>query len=685
MQKYLVLDYETRSEADLKRVGAFEYSVHPSTQVLCVAWRLGTRDDFAAQSGMKGVTKVWSPAFPSPFGELIRSLCDPEITIVAHNALFEQVITANVLSRIIHLPGLKTIPVSRWICTASLAAALALPRKLEHACQAIRLPIQKDMEGNRLVLKYCKPRKPTKTNAAKWHSSADDLRRIMQYCATDVDAEVELFLAVPPLNPFERRLWELDQRMNLSGFKVDRPMVKNALKMIAVETTRLQKEAVEITKGEIASLGQRDKVLAWVAERNTKLPDLRAKTVADALRDGEHWPEVRRLLEIRQVLSKTSTKKYLAAEMRSRHDGRVRDILMYHAASTGRWGGMGFQPHNLPRGTLKTSTDAAAEVIREGDLELVRLLYGEPMEAFSSCLRSTIVPSEGCEFFCTDWNAIEVRKLFWLAKHEAGLQAYREERDLYREQAVPIYKLAAPEDADFTQRDVAKRAVLGCGFGMGWETFQASCALFGNPVDDETAQIAVKAYRETHAPVVKLWGNYERAAIAAVQNRGKRYAINRTVWYVSGDFLYCELPSKRRLAYYGPTIRYERRSKRVKIGEKAGKPVFKRDHWGEPMPKLYHWGVDPKTKKWVNSGTYGGRLTENVVQASARDVMAEAMLRSEASGYRMVITVHDEELAERPIGTGTLEEFEKIAAQVPAWAEGLPLKVGGWKGTRYRK
>lgn len=664
-QLHMVLDYETRSRADLKKVGAFEYSVHPSTRILCAAWRVGTRENLK-----QAPIKTWSPFLRECPDELIDALLDPAIIIEAHNALFEQVITANVLSRYVsdrRQFQLLGIGPEKWNCTAVLAATHGLPRNLEGACLALELPVQKDMEGRRLILKYCKPRKATKNDPRVWHTDRNDLLRIIKYCVSDVEAETYLFLALPPLIAREREAWILDQKMNLRGFKIDREMVTTALEMIEKEVKTLTTEVQRITNGEVQKATQRARLLAWLKKNGVLFPDLKAKTVEDALSvPGLLSDEIRLLLIARQAASKTSTKKYTAFEMRSRFDCRIRDFQIFHLAHTGRWGGAGVQPHNFPRG-IPIDTPLAAEILKETkDLDTLRLLYGEPMQVFASCLRAVIIPNEGKRLFVADYAAIEARVLFWVAKHFDGIDAYHTGRDLYRELATVIYGVALG-DVTKEMREVAKRALLGCGYGMGVKKFFATCEQFGQPVPIDLAERAVLAYRTAHAPVPELWSNLEKAAIAAVKNPGKKYSINRTTWFQRGKFLYCQLPSGRRLAYYGPTVRYE--------------PT----PWGDKRPVLFTWGVNGVTKKWENDRTWGGALTENVVQAIARDLLAEAILRIEKAGYTVLFSVHDEIVAERKNGEGSLAEFEKLMAQVPEWADQCPVRVEGWDGPRYRK
>lgn len=669
-QVYAVIDYETFSEAPLKKCGAAEYSVHPSTEIICVAWKIGTR-----QTLRDAKTESWAPNDAcsggcSP-GEFIAALRDPNTLLVAHNALFEQLITRNVFATkymYSKKAEIQAIPVNRWICTASLAATLALPRKLEGAADALKLNTRKDMEGSKLIMKWCKPRKPTKKDPSTRHTDPLELARVLQYCETDVDAETELFLRCPPLSETERKIWELDQVINQRGFMVDRPLIETVLTMIETESKILNDETDSMSFGSLASATQRDGVLEWLQAEGVFLPDLRKKTVDDALSDGLVSGEAKRMLELRQAISKTSTAKYRMLELRSRHDSRIRDILLYHGCSTGRWVGTGVQPQNLPKNSIGNSIQAA-EILREGDLELVRLIYGDPMTVFSSCLRNTIVAPEGVTLDVADYAAIEARVLFWVARHEAGMQAFRDERDLYKEMAVNIFKVKISEVSTF-QRFVAKQVMLGCGYSMGAKKFVAYCALMGKEVTQELADAAVASYRSIHWPVVRLWDNIGKAAIAAVQNPGKKYTINRTQWYVRDGFLICVLPSGRKLYYREPSVSYEETP------------------WGEKRPCLYHFGVNSYTKKWENQKTYGGRLVENVVQGIARDLMAEAMLRIEARGpWAIVLSVHDELIAERDLtlGDGSIEEFNELMATLPAWAEGCPVKAEGFSSDRYHK
>ena len=676
-QRFVVVDVESKSKLSLPDVGAYDYARHPSTRFICICWRSGTRDNI-------GKAKIfrWSPYFPDAFDsldELIFALLDRENRLVAHNALFEQVMIRYVLPRYTSSENfrrlLRCIPIDRWECTAAGAAAMALPRDLRGACIALKLPVQKDDEGSRLIKKYCKPRKPTKNNPHIWHRKKRDILRLIEYCATDVRAQTGLFLALPPLTEREREVWKLDQEVNWRGIHVARPLVKKILGMISEESRSLQEQTAKLTKGAVTSTTKVKATKDWLEEHDCFLPNLQKKTIEDALAEMDLNPEARKLLEIRQAASMSSTAKYLGFWMRSSVDSTVRDILKYHGASTGRFTGAGLQVHNFPRGKID-DTWGACDLIRWSTLEELRLLYPNPMELFSSCLRSMIVPHPGNWFFGGDFSSIEVRVLFWLAGHDDGLDAYREGRDLYLELAAVIYGIKfeelkrryKEEDAEAIEmREVAKRAVLGCGYGMGWKKFGMTCKQFGQAVSTRLAKKAVDAYRGTHEPVPQLWADVEAAAINAVKKPGKVFTAGRCLWWVEKNTLWCELPSGRRLAYYGPSLK------------------MRPTPWGELRPCLYHWGVHPKTKQWVNDHTYGGKLVENITQAIARDIMVDSCLRVRRAGYKIALTVHDELLSERKKSRGSRDHFRALMSQTEKWSREIPIEVKAWDGPRYGK
>jgi DNA polymerase len=643
----IVVDFETRSEADLRKVGAYNYSLHPSTEVMC----------FGAKFGTQGAILLTKEDIQNKEKFHFK----PDDKLVAHNAFFEQCIYNNVLVKRYGWPKLS---IANWSCTAAKAAVHALPRKLEGACLALGLAVQKDMVGHKVMLKMCKPRKATKKSTAKWHEDPDDFKLLYDYCIKDVEAEYLLDQRLEDLNPNERKIWELDQTINSRGVLVDTKTVDQILSLIDLETGRLKDETEQVAYGYFETTAQTREVLKWLQAEGVDLLNLQKKTVEDVLKENKNLTnDARKILEIRQQYSKTSTKKYIAFKNRaSPADSRVRDLLVYHGAATGRWAGSGLQVQNFPKGKID-QTDEAIKTLQLGDLDLVRTLWGEPMDVFSSCLRGMIIPSPDKKLFVADYAAIEARVLFWIANHYRGLKMFTEGKDLYKDQASVIYRKPVSEITK-AERNLGKAAVLGCGYQMGAKKFFDTCVSWGIEVTEALAQTSVEAYRANHKPVTQVWYNLETAAIKCILEK-KKITVNKTTWYYANGFLWCVLPSGRKLAYYGPKVEVTTTS------------------WGEKKLALHHWRVNSLTKKWEYRPNYGGKLTENVVQAISRDLMADAMLRAENKGYQILMSVHDELIAEKE--TGSVIEFENLMSELPAWAAGAPITAEGWTGERYRK
>lgn len=685
-QLFMVFDYETFCELNLKHVGSWEYSMHKSAEILCASWMVGTRKQLERKLKNKDKPKSWAPLREwnkhrkdiRNGKEFARNLKNPNIVKVAHNAMFEQAITRNVLPR--HLgkylgkaPFL--IPHDQYFCTAVQAATHALPRSLDGATGALGLDHTKDKEGHRHMLKWTKPKKPSKKDPSTRYINNFD--RLLEYCEHDIYAEVAVFVYLDLPSQSERELWLYDQEINFRGAKVDRDLVKAVQSMIAQEKKNMVKELQKITKGYVTTGGQGKVIQAWLKKKGVTLPNLQKKTVDDAIKSGKLPDDCKRVLELRQNLNKTSLKKYSAFIHHTASDGVMRFSLNFRATVHGRWGGAGVQPHNFPRGTLKKKdvddreidlAPIAAEQIKSGmNLEMIRLLYDDPMEVFVSCLRTMIVPREGKELFVSDFSAIEARVLFWLANHHDGMRAFVEKRKMYEELAMVIFNRTSISKITKDERFVGKQAFLLSGYGGGWKKFQTTCDQLGQPVTTEVAKKAINGYRELHAPVPKLWSNLEKAAIMAVERPGKTIKVNYVEWFMDGKFLKCKLPSGRCLHYYGPQVRYEKTP------------------WGENKAVLYHWTVDTKTKKWTFSKTWGGVLTQNCVGGISADLLAAAMMRERKAGYDVTLTVHDEIVAERTTGEGCIHEFNKLMKTVPKWAKGCPVDVEGYKAMRYRK
>jgi DNA polymerase len=680
MKTYLIFDYETYSECDLKTSGAYEYARHPSTEILCVGYVYGTREELPTAEVRLLVPPSGNLASDEGF---VRALLDPNTVIVAHNSFFEFVITRFVLPRyrrnLIGAGGVTKIPFKRWICTASLARYAGLPGKLAGAGAALGLKHQKDPEGHRVMLKLSQPRKPTKNNPdTRWtpRNAPADFEKLYSYCIDDTKSERELFLALPPLPPIERRIWLQDQRMNARGFAVDRELITGALYCIDRETRLLDRRFQDLTG--LNSARQRQGMLDWLKAKGVVLPNLQAGTIEEYLKAPFRGP-ARKALEIRQAISKSSTSKYAAFEIGSRTDGRVRDTTIYHAAHTGRKAGARVQPQNLFKSTLKhDDVLVGIDLMRARDVTAIRALFPRPMELYASVLRSCIVAPKGKVLDVGDFATIEVRVLYWLAGHKKGLKALRDGEPIYSYMAAKIFDVdgdeierlhKAGDKQGYRMRQLGKATVLGAGFGIGvgGEKFVgAAKALAGLDITLQLAQKCVAAYRQDNPQIVNFWDVIETCATNALKNPGKAYRHGFLTWRLEGKWLTCELPIGRKLYYFSPMI--------MKV----------KTLYGEKMALTYR-SVDPKTKQFLRTTTWGGKLAENVTQAVARDLLMEALLRLEKSECPPVLDVHDEIVAEREGEPGSETPMFEIMAEVPAWAPGLPIKVEGWSETRYRK
>ncbi len=711
--KRIVLDFETRSAADLKKQGAFKYSLDPSTQPTCLAFK--ERGGPVTLLKFDEINKPWGQ-LPEVFRSEWKWYIREGFEFVAHNAFFETCIYKNILVARKNWPD---IPFESFRCTAAKAAACALPRSLEGAGAAMNLTTQKDKRGYAAMLATCKPTRDwnawTKAQAQvaagrtiskknydfvykapkpprflEYKDNPEIWETLYQYCKIDVKTEELLDEALPDLIPTEQEIWFLNQRLNWRGLRVDIPTARKVVGIMERESKIRLKELDTLTMGLVTKPGARQSILDFLALEGIVLPDIRAKTVDDALKSGKLGGDMQRLLEIRKALSKTSTKKYQGFLDRAMLDERCRDILLYHGASTGRDSGTGIQPQNFPRGLIPVSKDrpyAAIQNVIECDEDMLRLLYGDNLSIlFSSVLRNMLMPSEGAEFFVADFSKIEVAVLWWLADNFAGLDVLKAGKDPYKYQAAANTGKTYEEISDEgDERQLGKAQILGAGFRMGWKKFKsAAFDQYRLKLTNKQAVEAIKNYREANAPVVELWTEYEDAAIAAIETRTAVKA-GKCVFKVAGGFLWIKLPSGRKLAYRSPSITWRAVTFTV-LEEDAHGNEIEVEKTGRMKKTLQFLGLGPDKKSLRVEFAHGGILTENIVQAVARDLMMPAMVRLEKAGYVPLLTVHDEGICEKKIGKGTIEEFVALLCQRPNWAdENLPLDAKGWKGPRYRK
>lgn len=696
IKKRVVMDFETRSMCDLKKSGAYKYSLDPATRPTCLAFKVhGEPKVYFLDFQMVGLP--WK-ALPFNLRIIWMKLIDEKYEFAAHNAFFERCIYTNVL---VKRQGWPEINPRQWRCTAAKAAACALPRSLEGAGDALKLTTQKDKRGYVAMMATCKPTKKWNT----WNKACEEVRlgkkvgakklalsktpepklflepednpeiwnTLYTYCKIDVQTEELLDNTIPDLIPQEQEVWHFNQKLNWRGIPIDVKTAAAAMMMMEIESKKKLKELDSLTMGLVTKPGARKSILDFLELDGITLPDIRAKTVQDELSGFNLTEDARRLLEIRQALSKTSTKKYQAFINRVNEDWRVRDIQLYHGASTGRDSGTGIQIQNFPRGLLKVDKKrpyAAIQNVIDCDYDLLQVLYGDSLGIlFSAILRNVIQASENCEIFAADFSKIEVAVLWWFADNAPGLKILNSGLDPYK------YMAAAntgkkyediPDEGD--SRQLGKAQVLGCGFGMGATKFKTTAwDMYRLKLTDEQAKLAVTNYRSVNAAVPILWKGYENAAVEAVERgEGAIVKFGKCRFIMQDKFLWIELPSKRRLAYREPQI------------------SWRETDYG-PRKTLEFYAVNSKTKKWALERSWGGTLAENIVQGAARDLLMYGMLRLEKAGYECLFSVHDEAVCQNIIGKGDLNAFKKILCEPQPWAKGLPVEASGWVGPRYRK
>ncbi len=668
--------------------------------------------------------------------------------VEAHNAFFERMIWMHVM---VARYGWPEMPHLQWRCSAAKASAASLPRKLEDACLAMRLTVLKDAEGNRLMKKMMKPRKPLKEERRAWraehgkepmptlwHETEEQIYRNWEYCKQDVRAEEALSEAVPDLSPYELRVWQVDQAINERGLRFDLELAKSALHIATKWKARLNSE-LEVMTG-IESATKRQAVRSWLLDNEgLDLPDTTADTVQWHMSTDDLSGRARRVCEILVEVNRTSTRKYQTMlDKADPDDWRVRDLLMYHGSHTGRWAGKGVQVHNFPaRNLIVTDFDDAAECIKARQVDWCIALYGfDVMKLLSHSLRGAIIASIGKDLMVADYSAVEARCVLWLAGALPALEVFRGGGDIYCDMASGIYGYKVLKAVHKAERQFGKQAILGLGYGMGFLTFLLTCRKYGirfslddvlrimgrerldkygawvrnymcldkAPVGmteeearkyankkrqaakarrrlrdarEDAAEIVhelalmkytVDMYRSRYTEVKALWKDQEAAAIKAVMREPLVVECGHVSWFVSDGWLNCELPSGRLMKYRDPEI------KRV------------RTSWGELRPALRYMSVNGTTRKWVRTATYGGKIVENITQAVARDLLADALLRIDESGtYEPNIGVHDEELAEVDKNKGSRTEFEELMSFVPEWADGCPVAAEAERYERYRK
>ena len=648
------IDFETRSKVDLKKVGAWIYSLHPSTEVLCMAYKVG-----------KKKTRIWLPGEPFPkyldvaFGRMDK--------IEAHNKFFEQCVWTNIMHPKHDFPKVFN---QLWRCSAAKCAAYGLPRKLEKAGAAIGARKQKNMDGHIIMLQVARPRKPTKNNPSIWFDDESRMKKLYKYCIDDVKSEYSLSNAIPNLTKQELKIWKLDQRINQRGVHCDTPLVIASLGIIETLEKQSIKELHKITNGEIETLGQLDKILTFCADHDVYLDNMQAETIEKTLKEELPKP-VRAILSLRQLMGKTSTSKFQAMLNRvDPNDSRIRELIRYCGAErTSRWSGNGIQIQNFPRGKFKDPTDVEAiiELVMNGDIDSLELLFESVTEALASILRSCLIASPGKTLIAGDFKSIEFIVLCWVANCVWAVNMFRGGGDPYKDLASEIYSVPV-KDVNGEQRFIGKQAVLGLGYQMGWKRFKDDMEQkYNRVITTAFSKQIIDTYRSKYWAVQQLWNNTETLAIQAVLDETTvGMGATPIKWEYTEQSLNCILPSGRKVIYHEPKLKTVQR-------------------FGKNKLQLSYMGIHPTSKKWVRIHTYGGKLVENLIQSISRDLLAESMLRIERAKLPIVLTVHDEIVSEVEPEKANLKKYLDLLCVVPSWAKGLPIKAEGWTGNRFRK
>lgn len=643
------LDFETRSTVGLPNTGVYPYAEHPDTGIWCMAYAF---DDEEPQ--------VWLPTDGNLPDRLAQHIWNGE-EMHAWNAQFERLVWRHKMTAWVE-PTL-----TQWHCTMARAATYGLPLHLAQAASALLVDEQKDMEGKRLMMQMSRPRRLDEDGRPVWWDDPDKLRRLIEYCKQDVRTERAIHHKLQEPSCSERRIWVLDQQINDRGVGLDLPLIEAAKECAEVALEQANTRLEEITNGEVTAVSEVVSLTAWL---NKHTPcDSVAKPAVEDMLAREVPADVREALMLRREAGKSSVAKLATMLDYRAADGRAHGLLQYMGASgTGRWAGRGIQPQNFPRGVVKDVENFIPAVLNK-NLDAIRSAGAAPMEVISSMLRSTFIAKPDHRFIVEDYNAIEARVLAWLAGQEDLIELFRTGGKVYETMAATIFDVPVESVAKGSkERHVGKEAVLGLGYQMGWSKFQARCASQAKvQLSDEKAREAVTAYRAKNDKIARLWSSMEQAALSATNLRPVRIAGGKIEFFRSGEWLVMRLPSKRTLKYFKP------------------RAVERETPWGATKTGVMVTGVNSTTKQWGNQYLYGGLLVENAVQAIARDLLADAMVKLDDAGYPIVLTVHDEVVVEPQYGFGSQEEVERIMQTVPDWAVGCPVTVEGWEGERYKK
>ncbi|KQY87060.1 XRE family transcriptional regulator [Paenibacillus sp. Root52] len=645
----LQIDLETYSSIDLKACGVHRYVEAEDFEILLFAFAF---DDDPVQ-----VIDL------TDFQDIPRDVLDAlrmDVTKTAWNAGFERAAIAKYF-------GMECPP-KHWRCSMAHAYTLGLPGSLDRAAKALGLDVQKDNKGKALIKYFSVPCKPTKVNGGRTRNYAyhdtDRWQQYVDYNRQDVvvEREVRKRLERFPVPEREWQVWALDQKINDYGIGVDENLIGHAIACSQQYTERLLVEAKELTG--VDNPNSLPQLKEWFADQGLQIDSLSKDNMPELL-DAAPTEETHRMLELRQEMGKTSVNKYDAMKLGTCDDGRVRGILQYCGASrTWRWAGRRVQMHNLPQNHLE-DLDRARNVLSSGNYELLEMLYGAPPFVLSELIRTSLIPSPGNRFIVSDFSAIEARVIAWLADEMWVLEVFAGHGKIYEATASRMFGIdfdsIVKGHENYKYRASGKVATLACGFGGGAAAMEQMDKKKEIPADQYDP--LVRQWRDANPKIRKLWYRAEAAAIEAVQTKGVVKLAHGVSYRYAKGMLFADLPSGHSLSYPSPEIRPD--------------PKFNKDGLSFMAPD--------KTGRMVRQRTWGGTLVENLVQAIARDCLAESLLRMDRAGFNIPLHVHDEIVLDVPEDVSSVEEVTDLMGQPIEWAPGLPLKAAGFECEFYQK
>lgn len=640
----LAIDIETYSDVSLPDCGVHRYAASEQFEILLFAYSLNDEP-----------TKIIDLASGEKMpDEIMKLLTDDSVIKTAYNAAFER----NCINRYL---GLSLKP-EGWRCTLVQASMLSLPLSLEGVGEALNLDKKKMSEGKELIRFFCMPCKPSKSNGGRTRNLPSDepekWELFKTYCIRDVDVEKQIRnkLSKFPIPDREQELYCMDQRINDRGIMVDPELITHA-----VACDLLYKETATKKAYEISGLENPNSVAqlkGWLARKGIEIDSLAKAAVEELVENTDG--DVAEMMKLRLALSKTSVKKYEAMERSVCPDGRVHGLLQFYGANrTGRWAGRLVQIHNLPQNHME-DLELARSIVKEGRYDLVELLYDSIPDVLSELIRTAFVAKPGCRFIVSDFSAIEARVMGYLAGEGWVMEEFRGAGKIYEQTASKMFHIPIEEITKGSPyRARGKVASLACQYGGAEGALISMGAL--NFVEEEELKGLVQSWRTANPHIVNYWYEIDGAVKAAVKERKMTKVGMVTVYYQSG-MLKIALPSGRVLSYVRPRMTVNR------FGSES----------------VSYEGVGTN-RKWTRIESYGAKFCENIVQATARDVLAEAMLRLEKKGFDIVCHIHDEVVLEVLEGTSSVEEVNEIMAVCPDWCEGLPLKAAGFESPFYKK